>query len=404
MNIRIDNIKLNRSYKTRDEIIYAIAFAMFMISTLYETTEWGLFSETVQDQLLVITKLMRYGCYGLCMLKLLLDAAYERKRFIVFGIAAGLLVLSYLGCTNITLVLYFTMFVAAEGIRSEWIIKIALACQLLMLLVTVGMSQFGIIENRVWEPTIRPRYFLGFSWVTTSAILFLFVMFEYIYLRKGILNIIEYLVGIVISYWLYKMSDARMTFLVSVLVLTFFLIFGKLIAKGRLTRALKYLFTVVPFVLAVFAIGMQYIYTPSNSVLVKINDFLTGRLKWGRAGIDDYGLHLFGTPIKWVGYDSDWKNGMKYNYVDSSYLQIALEYGIVVLAVILILYAILIYSSIQNKNYHLCWILMIILVFCITEPRLVKLAYNPFLLLTVTESLKYIGKKQKHEETEIINS
>lgn len=411
MNIRLNNyiaksldIKLNKEKHTRGEIIYAIAFGMFMLSTLYETTEWGLFNDTVQSQILILTKLMRYGCYSLCLLKMLLEAIYERSRLVLFGMAAGLLVLSYLSCSNITLVLYFTMFIAAEGVESRWIIKIAVLCQAVILFVTAGMAQIGIIDNRVWDPTVRPRYFMGFSWVTTSAILFLFIVFEYIYLKKGILNVIEYIVGIIIAYWLYKMSDARMTFLISILVLTFFLVFGKMIANGKLTCSLEKIFIFVPFILGGFAMVMQYIYTPSSNILVKINDFLTGRLKWGRSGIDEYGLHLFGSPIEWVGYDSNWKNGMKYNYVDSSYLQIALEYGLVVLTIILILYALLIYTSIKNGNYYLCWIVMIILVFCITEPRLVKLAYNPFLLLAVTESIEYIGKKHDHEKTEIVNS
>ena len=171
--------------------------------------------------------------------------------------------------------------------------------------------------------------------------------------------------------------------------IVFFFLFGKLIERGRLTNAWRGLFIRVPFILAAVAIGFQYIYDPDNALLAKLNEFLTGRLKWGHAGIDEYGLKLFGNKIEWVGYDADWESGMKYNYVDSSYLQIALEYGIIVLAVILLLYALLIFTSIKNQKYYLCWLALIILVFCVTEPRLVKLAYNPFMLLAVTESSKY---------------
>ena len=130
----------------------------------------------------------------------------------------------------------------------------------------------------------------------------------------------------------------------------------------------------------------------------------------GRQGIEEYGLSLFGTKIEWVGYDADWESGMQYNYVDSSYLQIALEYGLIVLVIILILYAILIYASIRNKHTYLCWIVLIVLAFCVTEPRLVKIAYNPFLLLVVTELEKYITdinyerEGYRNEKTEVINS
>ena len=53
---------------------------------------------------------------------------------------------------------------------------------------------------------------------------------------------------------------------------------------------------------------------------------------------------------------------------------------------------------------------MIVLAFCVTEPRLVKIAYNPFLLLVVTELEKYITdinyerEGYRNEKTEVINS
>ena len=54
-------------------------------------------------------------------------------------------------------------------------------------------------------------------------------------------------------------------------------------------------------------------------------------------------------------------------------------------------------------------IVIIILLFCVTEPRIVKLAFNPFLLLTVTESRRLFLKDQENyrknnEKRKIINS
>ena len=277
-------------------------------------------------------------------------------------------------------------------------------------MVNIILIKTGIVIDSIWEPDIRPRHFLGFSWVTTSSILFLFILFEYIYLKKGKINTFEYIIGMGFAYWLYKMSDARMTFMVSVLVLTWFWFIIIFVEKIKLAERLKSIFAITPFIISIVAITFQYIYSPDNTVLYKLNDILTGRLKWGRQGIDEYGLSLFGTKIEWVGYDADWESGMKYNYVDSSYLQIALEYGLIVLVIILILYAILIYSSIRNKHTYLCWIVLIVLVFCVTEPRLIKIAYNPFLILVVTELEKYITdinyerEGYRNEKTEVINS
>ena len=247
--------KLNKKALSRSELIFIVAFSLFMLSTLYETTAWGVWSDAVQDKVLILTKLMRYGCYVLCIVKLLIDSYYERTRLLLFGIAIGILVIGYFGSHNTTLVLYSTMFLAVEDVASELIIKTAFACQSAIFVFTVGLSQLGIIEDRIWEANIRPRHFAGFSWVTTSAILFLFMAFEYIYLKKGKLSIAEYAAGIGLSYWLYKLSDARMAFLVAIVVFTFFFLFGKLIERGRLTNAWRGLFIMVPFILAAVAIG-----------------------------------------------------------------------------------------------------------------------------------------------------
>ena len=401
--------KLNKKPFSRSEIMFTAAFAMFMFSTLYGTTMWGFWDDAFEQKVLVLTKLMRYGCYGICVLKFLIDAYYERSRLLIFGIALGILLVGYFGCHNTTLVLYSTMFLAVEDVSSEWIVKVALFCQSVIFIFTVGLSQIGVIEDIVWEANIRPRHFTGFGWVTTSSILFLFMLFEYIYLKKGRINIAEYTVGIAMSYWLYKMSDARMTFIVSFLTLTFFFLFKKIITKAKLIKKIRGILCCIPFLLAVISIMFQYIYNPDNPVLAKVNELLTGRLKLGHNGIEKYGFSLLGKKIEWIGYSTNWKSGMEYNYIDSSYLQTALEYGVLVLLLILVLYAILINASIQNGEYVLCWIVIIILLFCVTEPRIVKLAFNPFLLLAVTESRRLFLKDQENyrkdnEKRKIINS
>ena len=143
--------KLNKKALSRSELIFTVAFSLFMLSTLYETTAWGVWSDAVQDKVLILTKLMRYGCYFLCIVKLLIDSYYERTRLLLFGIAIGVLVIGYFGSHNTTLVLYSTMFLAVEDVASELIIKTALACQSAIFVFTVGLSQLGIIEDRIWE-------------------------------------------------------------------------------------------------------------------------------------------------------------------------------------------------------------------------------------------------------------
>ena len=85
------------------------------------------------------------------------------------------------------------------------------------------------------------------------------------------------------------------------------------------------------------------------------------------------------------------ENSGVYNYVDCSYLQILLEYGIVFLLICVLMYSYILYKAYQENNIYLCCCIIIILVFSITEPRLLNLMYNPFPLLAVS----YLRSKER---------
>ena len=124
-------------------------------------------------------------------------------------------------------------------------------------------------------------------------------------------------------------------------------------------------------------------YDSTNAVYARVNSLLSGRLRLGYQAIADYGVTLFGHPIEWIGFALGTAPDKAYNYVDCSYLQVMLEYGVVFLILIVLLYSLAIRKAIAKKRYDLCWILLFILIFSITEPRLADLAFNPFVLAGV---------------------
>ena len=149
---------------------------------------------------------------------------------------------------------------------------------------------------------------------------------------------------------------------------------------------------VAPFIVAALSLWIAMMFNGNSLVWAKANSFLNGRLRLGHEGLDKYGITLFGQPIKWVG------NGLQvllhgytgeYNYVDSSYLQILYQYGCLFLILVLFAFSAMIYMSVKMEKYYLTWILLIIVLYCITEPRLINLAYNPFILLCATECIEY---------------
>ena len=70
-----------------------------------------------------------------------------------------------------------------------------------------------------------------------------------------------------------------------------------------------------------------------------------------------------------------------YNYVDCSYIQMMLEYGVIFLAIVVGIYTIAVYRAVKEEDWYLVFALLIVLGFGITEPRLMNFAFNPFPLM-----------------------
>ena len=94
----------------------------------------------------------------------------------------------------------------------------------------------------------------------------------------------------------------------------------------------------------------------------------------------EYGLSLFGKNIEWVGFGVGADPTKVYNYVDCSYVQILLSYGIIILLIVIFAYFLIIKQAYVKKDYMFILIILSILILNITEPRLINIIYNPFII------------------------
>lgn len=368
----------NGVYWYRDEIIYGFVCTLYTIIQMLSLMAWYTMSESPVPAMLI--KYIRYVCYALCM-AVLLDKLRTRKFFgvvciLCFPLAVGA---AYADNKNI---LYIVLFVlAAYNVRSEWIIKFNFYIKTLMLFITVMMAKCGLLLNHIFANRGANRQGLGFAWTTYSPIMFFFISLEYMYLRKGKMKLAEYIILEGVNIWLYIMTNTTMTFALSTLAIVLFAIGGNSEAIVRFTLKLKGLIISSPFIIAVFSIFIHAAYKKESAFWVKFNSFLHDRLKLGFNGIQEYGITLWGQKIKWIGNGLYDRPDAKYNYVDCAYLQILLQYGVIILVIVLALYSMILYKAYKAKEYGLIWIIMFSLLLCITEPRLTALIFNPFPML-----------------------
>ena len=166
-----------------------------------------------------------------------------------------------------------------------------------------------------------------------------------------------------------------------------FMFFQKLNGKRwKYISKFDSIFKFLPEIICCITLLSFRLYDSSVANWSRINSLLSSRLELGAAAIKNYGYSLFGKEIEWIGFN--YKTNISiadgYNYVDSSFLLLALNYGVIFLIITLIIYSFIIYRATKRKDYYLISVLITILVFSITEPRLMNFAFNPFPIILFT--------------------
>ena len=121
----------------------------------------------------------------------------------------------------------------------------------------------------------------------------------------------------------------------------------------------------------------------------KLNNVLSTRLSLGRKALDLFDFSWFGQYIRNFSHAEGLTEG-GYFYIDSSYLQIALMYGVILLAAVLFCFLVIGCRAKAQKDWTLIWILAFMAVHSVIEPRLIQLAYNPFILALLADT----GRKE----------
>lgn len=365
----------------RSELVFLVAWAIFTCTIIVGVTFFKF-----QDGYAPIenaVKWIRLGSYGLCVV-LLLIKDYKRSNIMNVVVIAGIIMLSVLMSNN-TVNIWCVLFMAAAiGFDADKINVVSVISRFLMIVVTIGLTKVGILTDYIFSATTRARHGLGFDWATTGPIIFFFLALSYIYFRREKLNFVELALIEIGHIYFYEMTDTRMTFYIGTASVLFFAINILIKRKWYWSKRVGYLLCLVPVVVGVAAILLHVLYDETNAIWSALNGIMSGRLKLGYDAFHTYGLTLFGQEIEWVGFGLN-ESSTGYNYVDCSYLQYMLEYGVVFLALVLGIYTVLIYRGIKKNDYFLVWICLITLVFCITEPWLFNFTFNPIPVLVLAQ-------------------
>lgn len=351
----------------------------------------------------VILKINRLACFAFFIIEslyLLYDFYKERKekqfnlQDIIFSVLLIALVMASLINYKVTGGYQFVMMVLLAIVLSRYPLK-HVASVTAGILLGVGLfipllSSFGLIDNYL---TFRDadsgvtRFAVGFGYSATVSSIVGFASLYYVYIKKMNLSWKDLMIIEMASLATYFITDTRTYFLVVQLLLVLVVIkktpFMEWVRPILLwgEKAFVFLFALVP--VGTLLVTLCY---RLGGIFFRLNDILSRRLSFVYGNIVNNGIHLFGNHMKTYGYDALHYNVSEVfgsNFIDSGYMQLIVERGIIISILMLILISAGLIAFYKREKHHEIFVMfMILMLSCITS----GLMSNASLVLVFTLS------------------
>jgi hypothetical protein len=259
---------------------------------------------------------------------------------------------------------FFASVYCAKGLEYSDILKVYFRTSFLFCISILTLCYFGFVKNKIDYAVGREmlagateRNSFGYAWPTDLASHIFFILLTFWIVKKGRLSVINMLSFLCVTYWLLIYTDARLG-CGCILLILFFSIYLHFQSK-------------IPSLLSIFISRLSVLwipilfwgslwtilcYDPSDMVWAGINILLSGRLEIGQEMLDSKGISFLGQIVEMNGGDV---LAGEYSYIDSSFLQSIIIYGIVFSALLLIAYICVSYKAYKRKdNVFLCAVII----------------------------------------------
>lgn len=360
--------------------IFMAAFTIYMVELIVFTSMYA-----KVEPLQRFFAMVRVTSYLLVCCKLLLDflaKTFSWKEIGVVGLLSLFLLWTAYKTGRKAILIYWAFIVAAHDIEFERIIKRSCMAHLWGLLFVFASRYAGIIENRIYAPTSRQRDSMGFQFATEGPNFFFYTILMWIYWRKENITWLELAALSAGNFFLFYKTDTKSAFALGCVAL----VLAALLKVSRYLRRYHRFYVLpavgsVPFLAyGIFKLSVHF--NQGKQWMADLNKLLSSRLALGKAGYMDYGVELWGRRIEWVGGTNGFEDIAKaYNYVDSSFLQILLQYGLVFLLFLIIVFMILGIKTAIKKDTYFLLVFLMFAVHSTFDPQIIWMEFNSFVML-----------------------
>ena len=360
------------------ERLFLLAFFVYVIVASLQTTTFR-----INESAVIVIKLAVTGCV---LFKIIAFDSYSAKELYLAAWLLGDAVAVRVFSSYEEVFYFVVLLLGAKNIAFDKILKVYLLVSAAVLLSAFIASRLDIIEDLVYvRAFLVERNSFGTVYPTDfAAHIFFFLSAGYYVIRKK-LQTYHILLGAIICAIVYYYCKTRLDCITIVILL-----FGLWIIQGKdngfttigyRKKFFGFLQKKAPwFGIAGFTAMylLSWFYVPNVPIFRFIDELLSGRLRLGNQGLQEYGFSFFGQHVAMSGNGGSVVAPVNYFFIDSSYLLVYLCYGAVFLAIILFIHFSCCKKYADDRYYLL--ILSVIVINCMIAHHMIDLAYNPFYL------------------------
>ena len=329
------------------------------------------------------------------VLKLAVDRRMKVWELIVFGLTITVAMLQYYHRPDEYVLAFAVLFIGAYNVDYRKLLKVYLGLGISYTVFVVIGCLLGYIENltfTLWNGNVRNSF--GFNYPTDfTAHLFFFIV-AWCILRYEKITWIEIGVFAAVMLWSYFGCYARNNTICIGLVIVLCILEKILPSEKKFAlrenKVLKAVCIIIPILIIGGMIFLSLIYNDGDAILYKANDVLNNRLEFGKYGFVEYGLSPWGKQIAMQGFgrieggtETFWNTGLSYFVLDCSYVNILLQFGVVLFCALVVLQIIWLIQDYQTGRLFFIMIYIIICIQCAVEHHYLDIAYNPLLFFTL---------------------
>lgn len=365
------NEEYNSGYRISKTQLFTVGYCVWLFSQLIIRTE---FSSYFPHAILLACRFSGLGLAVASEILFLKKDGLSYRLIVAYLLAAFIVVNNYLLAGGYYYFDISCLILTSRGVDYKKFLKSILIYLSYFYVAVIVSAEIGLIDNVVTYRELGARHNLGFGWSTWPVHAYFYILSGYLMLRNTKVKIGELVAFEILNIWFYYQTGTRSPFfLMSVLLLLVGLINY---FKINLTK-LK-VFKVVFFSAIPVLTGIIYYLSINAPRYPTLNTMLSGRLNLGYAALNNYGISLLGRHVT-LSSQRD-IIGQSYGYLDSSFLQYLVKYGLISFFIFVGVMVLLQSQMMTSGNSAGCLAFLFLIMNGFLDPQFIEPFYNFYMV------------------------